>query len=242
MSVRLFIGWPGFGKSLAMQDICAQAVEAGHLCFTVDRCYEWAADSKDKEGRSRWRDSPPLISEAPQEIEDDEELYSELCRLRDDEKGWLVRFGFPWDGFQVGELARKVGSVIVADDECDYTTSRGSWEQMHKPDSPLRGFSVNPFRDFVHRGRHLPSPVDYVPREVHLLGAMRRPENVHTDLTSVAEEVMLFRIGGHTTLERLTKEGWLTDEQLTEVQRLPPLHYLLHKKGEGTEAGVLKGL
>lgn len=228
-----------------MQDIAAAATAEGHITYAVCRAGEWAKDAVDKEGRLRWRGDAPPISEAPQEIDDEDELVRKLCEYRDEEpekRGRVVRFGFPFDGYQVGQIARRVGNCIVADDEADYTSSRGGWEQMHKPDSPLRGFSINPFRDFVHRGRHLPSPDDFVPREVHLLGAMRRPENVHTDLTSIAEEVMLFRIGGRNTLPRLVEEGWVTDEQLVELQSLPPLHYLLHKKGEGTVRGIIEGL
>lgn len=252
MSIRLFIGWPGFGKSLAMQDICAEAANNGHIVYTVDRANEWREGATDKDGRDRWRGEPPRILEWPQEFER-EELIERLTALREDKgenRGAVVRFAFPWDGFAVGELAREIGDVIVADDEADYTANRGSWEQLHRERKcpcgevpcPLVGFSLNPYRDFAHRGRHLPSPLDRVQREVHLLGAMRRPENVHTDLSSIAEEVMLFRIAGYSTLERIEKEGWLSEEQIAELQRLEPLNYFLHKKGKSTERGSIAPL
>lgn len=245
MSVRLYIGMPGYGKTLAMQLAARRWLDAGWLCLTVDRCDEWGANSVDSNGYHRWQNAPPNISEIPQETNDADTLYEELCRLRDADEGWLVRFKFPYDGYRLGEIAREVGNCAVFDDEADYTTSRGNWESIHEPNSKgkcacgagtncdLRGFSLNPYRDFVHRGRHLPSPVDATAREVHLHGAMRRPENVHTDVTAEAEEVMLFRSGGHTTTERFWKEGWLTQEQLPDVGELPKLHYYMFKRGEG---------
>lgn len=252
MSIRLFIGWPGFGKSLAMQDISAEAANNGHIIYTVDRAREWTAESTDKEGRHRWRGEPPRILEWPQQMER-ADLVERLIELRDSEgedRGAVVRFDFPWDGFTVGELAREVGDVTVADDEADYTSSRGQWEILHRREGcpcreypcPLVGYGLNPYRDFAHRGRHVPSPIDGVPREVHLLGAMRRPENVHTDLTSIAEEVMLFRIGGKNTFKRLLDEDWLAEDQLEELKELPPLEYFLHKKGKGTARGSIKPL
>lgn len=256
MAVRLFIGWTGFGKSLAMQDMSADAAADGHLVLTVDRAREWRTDAVDEEGRSRWRDDPPELYEWPQEMNRDE-LFKRLCEQRDkpvEERGCVVRFDFPWNGLKLGTLARELGSCMVVDDEADYTAGHGNWEAMHcerphrvcgcgNPECALDDYSLNPYRDFVHRGRHLPSPVDGVPRVVHLLGAMRRPENVHTDLTAIAEEVMMFRIGGHTTLDRISREGWLADDQLEEVQRLPKLHYLLYRKGEQRAVpGIVTGL
>lgn len=229
MSIKLALGVPGAGKTLALQDMARDAVAQGWCVFTVCRANEWTVEGNNP----RWRGRPPPAYDVeglplwspgePVEFEG----FEDLCALRD-EGGCLVRFPYPWESVAVAELAAAIGDVVIIDDEIDLVARRKGWED-------------NPWRAFVHRGRHLPD-VDGVPREVHVYGAARRPQNLHTDLTELADEVLLFRLQGSNTLGRVFDEGWVPEAQLEELSRLPDLDYFLWRSSGLTARGRLQGL
>ena len=206
MSIRLFIGVPGAGKTLAMQDYTRALCASGWPCLVIDRADEWRADDN-----PRWRGHPPEVRDVPH--------TTDLGKLAEDlegEKG-VLRFNAPWEPLDVAHVANLLGNTVYVDDEIDLAAVYVGWRE-------------NPIRNMVHRGRHLPN-MRGIPSEVHILGAARRPQNLHTDLTSMADEVMLFRVNGAATLKRVVQEGYVEDPD--EVVTLPNLDYVLWKS-DGT--------
>lgn len=134
-------------------------------------------------------------------------------------------FGHPWEARDVAALMREVGDAVFVDDEIDLTATYKDWP-------------TNPLRDFIHRGRHLPNRHG-VPSLCHVFGAARRVQNLHTDLTSLADEVYLFRLKGKHTLARVVEEGWLEDEQLADVRTMPNLTYFRCTSDGSTARGIL---
>lgn len=225
MSVRLALGVPAAGKTIALQDMVADACAAGHVAFVTDFAGEWAETDADGLPNQRWRGSPPPIFYAPPPPGEGGEVDLEWFIGVRDAGNAAVLFQYPWEAAQVADVAKKVGGVIYVDDEIDLLAVYSGW-----PDNPLR--------DFCHRGRHLPDH-EGTPREVHVLGAARRPQNLHTDVTNLADEVLIFRVQGKNTLKRLVEEGMLTDELVAEAKALPNFHYFLWRSTGEIERGVL---
>lgn len=207
--ITLALGVPGAGKSLALQDLVRRDCNSGHVAFVVDRAGEWEASSP------RWRGNPPRIIDAPKNA-----TPEWLTGLRDEGAG-MVRFPYPYEGVDVARLAAAVGDITYVDDEIDLHATYSGWHE-------------NPLRSFCHRGRHLPDSQG-VPRVVHVYGAARRPQNLHTDITSLADQILCFRVQGASTLKRLTQEGILAEENVIEATQLPTFHYFLWKS-DGTRA------
>lgn len=219
MSVRLFLGVPGAGKTQAMCDFTSAHRE--HTFFVVDRANEWA------DGTSpRWRGKQPKTIEVQfTDVTDDDSLRSTVNWVRENSPAMFI-FGPHWkEPLDVAHLARSCGDCTYVDDEIDLVATYKTWLQ-------------SPLRDFVHRGRHLPD-IDGVPRELHILGAARRPQNLHTDLTSMADEVMCFRVAGKHTLKRIEEEGYVTDEMLPTVRLMPNFQFFLWKNTGEIQAGML---
>ena len=233
MAITLALGVPKAGKTLALQYMVRQAVADGHVCYVVDRCDDWAPESE------RWSGDVPQCAYV-HELQDafgfEDDVKSNLHELRESGRGCMVLFPWPYDGLMVAELARAVGDVIFVDDELDLTAPlNGRWAPSEKDPEG------HPLRDFTHRGRHLPNERGVV-TDNHIWGASRRPQNLHTDLTQLVDEVLLFRLRGRKTWQRVEAEGWLEDpEQLGELRTLENLHYFLWRSTGEVERAMLAG-
>lgn len=231
MAITLALGVPKAGKTLALQYMVREAVELNHVCYVVDRCDDWAP------GSERWNgDCPPCAyaDELPGIFGGD--VKEALHELRESGRGCMVLFPWPYDGVMVAELARAVGDVIFVDDELDLTAPlNGRWAPSDKDPTG------HPLRDFTHRGRHLPNERGDV-TDNHIWGASRRPQNLHTDLTHLVDELLLFRLRGRKTWQRVEAEGWLDEpEHLAELRTLPNLHYFLWRSTGEVERAQLAG-
>lgn len=211
MTIKLFIGVPGAGKTLAMQDYVRNLC-ADWPCLTMDRADEWRA-----EDNPRWRGHSPEVLDVPHTTD-----LAKLAKDLEGQKG-VLRFNAPWEPLDVAHVTNLLGNAVYVDDEIDLAAVYVGWRD-------------NPIRNMVHRGRHLPNQHGE-PCEVHVLGAARRPQNLHTDLTSMADEVMLFRVNGAMTLKRIVAEGYVEDAE--EVQNLPNLHYVLWKNDGSRTPGLI---
>lgn len=163
----------------------------------------------------RWRGEPVNRIAVPQGVEP--EFF---------DRPGVYCFGPPWEGLDVAALMRRVGNAVYVDDEIDLVATYSAWR-------------TNPLRDFVHRGRHLPNQSGE-PTLCHVFGAARRVQNLHGDLTSLADEVYLFRLKGKHTLSRVVEEGWLEDSQLDTVRTFPNLRYFRCTAEGDTFEGILE--
>lgn len=206
--IKLFVGVPGAGKSLAMQDTVRLLNRESKLgCCIVDRTNEWNLSDKDGGKNVRWRGDPPFITLVTPDF-DDSEIREIVTESRD--KGTSVVFQ-QIEPHIVGRWVQRVGDLVYVDDEIDLTARVKDWLE-------------NPLRAFVHTGRHLPDESGY-PREVHILGACRRVQNIHTDLTELADEVFVFRSQGANTFKRILAEGWASDEDTEFIKTQPNLSF-----------------
>lgn len=222
--IKLFCGVPGSGKTLAMQDtVRLLNRESGLGCVAIDRTEDWGLADKDGKPNVRWRKDPPSIVEWTPENSDDDSIRESLYEAQT--KGTTVVFKRfePW---VVSDWVQRIGDLVYVDDEVDLTARTKEW-------------LANPLRAFVHTGRHLPDESGY-PREVHILGACRRVQNIHTDLTEMADEVFLFRSQGKNTIKRLFDEGWIdSDEMMLKVKTQPNLDYVRWRNDGSIESGKL---
>jgi hypothetical protein len=126
MTIELFIGMPGTGKSMLMQYRVKELVDRGWKCFVSDIVSEWSADSW------RWGGNPPKIHNAQDIISDIEGV----------EGGCIIRFDDTFPRLEAATVARRHANCFYVDDELDMVATTGGWHE-------------NPLKDFVHRGRHL---------------------------------------------------------------------------------------
>lgn len=219
--IKLFVGVPGSGKSLAMQDTVRLLNRAGQGCVIVDRTNEWGLLDKDENPNARWRGDPPPLTALSLDG-DTEDIRQALTLARDEGKSCV----FQTDRcFDVGKWVRAIGDLFYVDDEIDLTARVKDWHD-------------NPLRAFVHTGRHLADETGYH-REVHILGACRRVQNIHTDLTEMADEVFVFRSRGKNTIKRIIDEGWAEDSDIEDIRNQPSLHYQKWASNGYTSRGFL---
>jgi hypothetical protein len=221
MSVRLYLGVPGSGKTQGILDFIL--ADFSNLFLTVDRALDYAAKDKWGNPNPRWRGAPPRLWTAPSPSFPRAQLLHALAEAR--ELGGLVRFGYPWEALEVAQVAAELGDCVLVDDELDFTATYRAWE-------------TNPIRAVIHRGRHLPDAHGVI-REVHLLGACRRPQSLHIDVPTLADEVSLYKLQGEETIARCIREGWLTDELATKAQtfsaqRGEPFYEFIVWRSDGT--------
>ncbi len=218
--IQLFYGLPGAGKTTAMMDY-VHAHADKHRFFVTDRAAEWGAVDPDnaEKPNPRWRGLDPKLIRTilPDEVPDE---WPETG---------IFLFQYPWEGLDVAQLAVDVGNVVVCDDEMDLVAVRTGWE-------------TSPLRMAVHRGRHAPNAKGEI-CELHIMGAARRPQNLHIDLTSMADQVFIFRVQGHRTLERLQLDSMISDaddEEWMKISSLPNFEYKLWKNDGTSSWGTVK--
>jgi hypothetical protein len=221
--IGLALGLPAMGKTQALQDYTsAHALQNRFL--VIDRTDDWASSSPRWRGL-KWKDWTPRHARLMRMAN-----VSSLALTTDrpwfanapppgKASSWLeqlpatgvFRFGHPWEGADVAAAARDVGNAVYVDDEIDFTALTAGW-------------SKNPLRDFAHRGRHLPNAKGVI-GEVHVLGAARRAQSLHIDMTTLADFVWIFRLKGMRTLERLVDDSLLEEEDLPRIRELPPTEF-----------------
>ena len=212
-----------------LQDMVHDFCLAGWTCAVKDMAGEWEEFGEDGKPNPRWRGEPPQLVRVPFGPEQMEEAVTALREHRDavqpGEQGYALLFQYPWEGRDVAECVRRVGDVVIVDDEIDLCCTYTDWEN-------------NPYRDFFHRGRHMPDEFG-TPRVIQVLGAARRPQNLHIDATSLADQVFVFRVQGHRTLSRLEADGILTKEMSGNVRLFPNLRFIKWNSSGETSEGIL---
>lgn len=173
-----------------------------HRYFVVDHADEWGPDA------GHWRGNPPeiYVIEGPKQVPDEFDF----------EGVYVFR---QFEGTDVAQLCIDVGHSVYVDDEIDLIAGKsGGWDE-------------NPIRALVHRGRHVPNAQGEI-TECHLLGACRRPQSLHTDLSEQADSVRIFRVQGKRTLDRLRADSHIEDEEWDVIRELPPFHYKAWPEGK----------
>lgn len=209
MSIRLAFGVPGAGKSTLLHDLVAAHAQT-HRLLVQDNEAQWGPDGV------HWRGRPPKLLRVFYEA-DFEAFRAEA--LEGDEPpppGVYVFRGV--DPNAVAQLCAEIGDTVYVNDEIDRIARRKGWE-------------TSALRDIVHEGRHLEA-ADGEHRQVHLLGACRRPQNLHTDLTDLCDEVFCFRLKGKNTRDRLLADNVIEDEAEWERIRALPNFEFKHMPSE----------
>jgi hypothetical protein len=200
--IVLAYGVPGAGKSTLLHDM-VKAHEDTHRIFVHDHEAGWGADGV------HWRNSPP---KQLQIVQGESELDA-LEHLDANERPARGVFVFRnVESERILQLAVKWGDVVYVDDELDKAGRK-------------KGFDDSALRAIVNEGRHLINDAGE-PSQLHVLGACRRPQKLHTDITDLADEVYIFRCQGSRTLGRLKDDSMIEDEEEEEVRNLPNFHFL----------------
>lgn len=217
--INLFSGVPGAGKT---QMICEMMMAQKHaMTFLVRNSTGDFSDPKSP----RWRGREPGLVE----VEFTQEAIPPELEER---KPGIYVFSEPWEGFQIAAIGITLGWCTYVDDEIDLT-------------AVYKGWIDNPLRDYCHRGRHARNSEGQF-AELHIFGGMRRIQNVHTDLTSLADQIFVFRSQGKQTMKRLTDEGIIEPSHVEMVRtfqggkddngRLLPYMEFLLWKNSGTHS------
>lgn len=122
-------------------------------------------------------------------------------------------------GRAVAEHAKRLGCAVYVDDEIDKAGAK-------------EGFVGSALRDIVNEGSHILSPDESSVHSVHILGACRRPQQLHTDLSCMAERVYIFRINGDLTIERMIRDSHITRDEAEQVQTQPKFAFKVWHNGE----------
>jgi hypothetical protein len=200
--IVLAYGLPGTGKSALLHDLVATHATT-HRVFCIDHEEGWGR------GAIYWRGRPPeglevIASEKRlQEMENTEEADWPRAGV------WVFRNLEPG---RVAQLAQDKGDAVFVDDEIDTLARREGWEK-------------SPLRRIAHEGRHIPNE-NGTPTRCHIMGACRRPQNLHIDVATLVDQAYVFRIQGHRTLKRLVDDSILNDDHLERIKNLPNLHFL----------------
>ena len=201
--IILAYGLPGTGKSALLHDLTAAHAQT-HRVLCCDHEDGWGPEA------IYWRGNPPENLT----LVESEAHYQELEEMPEDEwprNGvWVFRNIEP---ARVAELATAKGDAVFVDDEIDALARREGWEK-------------SALRKIAHEGRHLPNE-DGTPTRLHIIGACRRPQNLHIDIATLVDQVYIFRIQGHRTLERLVNDSVIDkDRHWNRITSLPNLHFL----------------
>lgn len=194
--IILAYGLPAMGKTTLMHDLIR--AHPDHRFFVVDHSKEWGPDA------GHWRGHPPETLEI---------VYKGKPFPEFQPSGVYVFRGF--EGREVASLLLQMRGGVYVDDEIDVAARRKGWDN-------------SPLRTIVHQGRHIVGPDDDPEEdsfEAHIIGACRRPQNLHTDITDIASEIYVFRLKGNRTLKRLLDDSLIDDDEWDMIRELPPFHF-----------------
>lgn len=203
MSVNLWVGVPGAGKTQGMVDAVARQAKT-HLFTVSSHAGEW-----EDTAAPRWRGQGKKLPIYPIQVgpNKQEQVIQDLL----DAQTGVYIFGYGWEPIDVAAVTLAVGNAVYVNDEIDLFATYKNWE-------------MNPLRDFVHRGRHLRN-INGDVCTADIYGAARRVQNLHTDLTSMADEVIVFRSQGKHTIKRLVDEGYIDDAEVEHVRTMPNMQF-----------------
>lgn len=221
--INLFSGVPGAGKTQMIIELMMAQKHA--MTYLVRNS---TGDFSDPHS-PRWRGrDPSLIFVQPTEDAIPEEF--------EEHNPGIYVFNEPWEAWQIASLGIRMGWCTYVDDEIDLT-------------AVYKGWIDNPLRNYCHRGRHAKNDEGAF-AELHIYGGMRRIQNVHTDLSSMADQIFVFRSQGKQTMKRLTDEGIIEPSHVEMVrtfqggkddngQLLPYMEFLLWKNSGTHSFGKL---
>lgn len=200
MARKIAYGMPGFGKSTLLHDlVAAQCHEIRFFC--VDNEAQWGPDG------AHWRGRPPPI-----------QIYYKGKTPLPSPEEWpdvdsgVVHVFRKFDGREVAEIARQVGWCTYVDDEMDKAGRK-------------EGFDGSALRAIVNEGRHLENAAgEYT--EVNMLGACRRPQKLHNDISELLDEAFIFQCQGNRTIGRLLDDNFILESQTELVMNLPKFECL----------------
>lgn len=201
--IILAYGVPGSGKTTLLHDM-VRLQQGSHLFYISDVTAEWGSDA------AHWRGQVP--SQLRVIYREDGGGDGDMEQLRELTSGVVVFRDY--EPAEVAQFAVDRGNVTFVDDEIDMSGRRGGWDS-------------SPLRDIVHRGRHLRN-ADGEHLQVNILGACRRPANLHTDLSELANEVFLFRLQGKNTIERLWADHHVLSQEEEDFVRTAPDFNFMH--------------
>lgn len=202
--IIIAVGMPGFGKTTMMHDFVRLQWKT-HRFFILERSNEWLNPE-----HIMWRGNAPDMT-----------VYERGATLPENPNDWPPTGVFVfvnWESKDVTGLALKIGNVTIVDDEIDISARKKGWEQ-------------NALREFVHRGRHLVN-ADGEVTEGHVIGACRRPQNLHNDITDLCSEMYIFHCKGSRTIGRLIEDAMIEDDEADIVRELPKFQFLHYPSGK----------
>jgi len=202
MAIKLAYGLPGTGKSTLLHDLVRVQSNAQRF-FCMDYDASWGPDG------FAWRGKPPQNLSVFQKGSGDwERLHSAF--VAGDAEAMPDAGCFVFRNYSAAEVAqyvKDVGNATYVDDEIDKTARKEGW-------------LLSPLRAIVHEGRHLVNALGDI-CTANIMGACRRPQNIHTDLTDIADEIFVFRVQGDRTLGRLLADNTIEKEEWDTVRGLP---------------------
>lgn len=205
--IDLAYGMPGTGKSTLLHDLVRIQAHV-KLFFVKDRDASWGPDA------FHWRG---VGTQLPINV-----YYKGDGQWERSYKAFLKgnRDAIPYAGilvfrnyeaYEVAQFVKDIGDATYVDDEIDNTAR-------------VQGWLESPLRAIVHEGRHLTNALGDICK-AHIYGACRRPQNIHKDLTDIADQIYVFRIQGSRTLNRIKEDSTAPDEELTQIQDLPKFNF-----------------
>lgn len=235
MTAHVFLGIPGSGKTQLMVDMVS-AQSRQQLFFVTDVTSDWGFQNN-----PRWRNKVPqgLLVIGPESYAEfnagvepepkrpSTESHEDFGRRHlnasvqaveefiADKRVGVIVFQHPWKPWSVAQYAKNIGDCVFVSDELDVVATYKGW---------LR----NPLNDFVNRGRHLPNREGTMGR-MHLYGAARLPQALHTQVTQLADGMFIFRMAGASTVKRLVDDAVLTPALAEEVTTLADFNYIRYE-------------
>lgn len=175
--------------------------------FCMDPDQSWGPDA------FAWRGKPPkwlyVFQKGSGHWEDAFKAFLDGDREAIPTNGCFVFRNY--EANEVAQFVKDVGDTTFVCDEIDRMARRAGWLE-----SPLRAI--------VHEGRHLVNALGDI-CTAHIMGACRRPQNLHTDLTDIADEIYVFRVQGDRTLSRLLDDNTIEKIEWDTIRNIPKFNY-----------------